>query len=580
MSALSVITTRVADCRDCHRCLRCCPVKAISFKSGQAHIIDERCIACGNCTLVCPQQAKVIHTDLQRARAFLTEGRQVALSVAPSFAAAFPRKVVESFESMVRALGFTWVEETAVGAQVVARKYKDLLLGREEPLISACCSAAVNLIEKHYPDLIPYLAPCLSPMATHGLLLKKRYGPDIKVVFVGPCTAKIDEARRPEVAGIIDAVITFPELQKWFEEAKLEPMGKKNGSSGGDGLPARSFPVEGGVLQAAGISGDLTSRVLTVSGLEECLATFRDLAAGRIKPRFVEAMVCTGGCVGGAGMPQGVSAAANRLKVAAYCSWANKNKTAWQVPEGTWENLQLTRSYHDLRQRLPEPTPENIAAILARIGKTRPADEANCGGCGYNSCREKAHAVYQGWAEEEMCIPYMKSKLSSLAVAIVNSTSSAVIVTDSNFIVQEFNPRALGLFAVDGNVVSGRPLNNFFDPVNFAAAWDEQESIVDKRVEYPERDLVTLQTILPIKDYGLIVGIINDISNQEKAKEEAQEMKQEALVRAEQVITRQMKVAQEIASLMGETTAETKAILWQLIELARGKEDKGNAVGS
>ncbi|HHV07430.1 MAG TPA: PAS domain-containing protein [Firmicutes bacterium] len=579
---MSVITTRVADCQDCHRCLRHCPVKAISFRLGQAHIIDERCIACGCCTLVCPQQAKVIHSDLLRAKDFLAEGRKVALSVAPSFPAAFPRQVVDSFGSMVRALGFSWVEETAVGAQVVAREYKELLEGRKEPLISACCPAVVNLIEKHYPALIPYLAPSFSPMATHGLMLKKRYGSDTKVVFVGPCIAKIDEVRRREVAGIVDAVITFPELEKWFEEAAIAPMTVSNHNRlyGGGSLSARSFPVEGGVLQAAGIARDLGSRVLAVNGLDECLATFDDLAAGSINPRFIEAMVCSGGCVGGPAMPQGTSAAANRLKVEAYFDRANKGKTSCELPEEMFRGLQLTRSFHDRRQKLPEPTPEDIAAILARTGKTRPADEANCGGCGYDSCREKAYAVYQGWAEEEMCIPYMKSKISSLAVAIVNSTSSAVIVTDSNLIVQEVNPRALELFALDADAVTGQPLGNFFDPNNFAMAWEEQETIVDKRVVYPDRERVTLQTILPIKDYSLIVGIINDISNLERDKEEARQMKQEALVRAEQVITRQMKAAQEIASLMGETTAETKATLHQLIELARGKEDVGNAIGS
>lgn len=576
---MSVITTRVADCRDCHRCLRYCPVKAISFRSGQAHIIDDRCIACGSCTLVCPQHAKIIHSDILRVQNFIAEGRRVALSVAPSFAAAFSNPVVDSFADMVKTLGFTWVEETAVGAQVVAWEYKTLLEGREDPLISACCPAVVNLIEKHYPELIRYVAPCLSPMATHGLMLKDRYGDDIKVVFVGPCTAKIDEARRPEVAGIVDAVITFPELQKWFEEAGIEPATVQAKSGVGTSLPARAFPVEGGVLQAADIASDLASRVLAVSGLEECLATFRDLTDGCIKPRFIEAMVCTGGCVGGPAMPQGTSAAANRLKVASYLQRANVTDYCQEISHKWISDPRLKRSYMDRRQKLPEPTDKEIAAILARTGKTHPADEANCGGCGYNSCREKAYAVYQGWAEEEMCIPYMKSKISSLAGAIVNSTSSAVIVTDSNLVVQQFNPRALSLFALDGDAVAGQPLANFLDPVDFATAWEEQKSVVDKRVAYPERDLVTLQTILPIKDYDLIVGIINDISSLEKDKEDALRMKREALVRAEQVIMRQMKAAQEIASLMGETTAETKATLRELIELARGKEDKSHALG-
>jgi iron only hydrogenase large subunit-like protein len=580
MSIMSVITTRVADCRDCHRCLRHCPVKAISFRSGQAQIIAERCIACGKCTLVCPQQAKVIHTDLPKVRSLLAKGKRIALSVAPSFAAAFPNPVVDCFSSMARALGFTWVEETAIGAQVVAREYKALLEDRVEPLISDCCPAVVNLIEKHFPELISCLAPSMSPMAAHGLMLKDKYGYDIKVIFVGPCTAKIDEARRPEVARLVDGVITFSELQSLFEEAGVEPDKVQDNVKEGAGLAARSFPIGGGVLQAAGIASHLGSRVLAVSGFEECLATFRDLASGKIKPRFVEAMVCSGGCVGGPVMPRGVSAAANRLKVTAYCDRANRSQAEWEPSQELVTDPRLKRYFADRGQQLPEPTAEDIAAILARTGKTHPADEANCGGCGYNSCREKAYAVYRGWAEEEMCIPFMKSKLSSLSGAIVNSTSSAVVVTDSTLVIQEFNPRALSLFSLDSDNVVGQPLAKFIDPVDFATAWYDQQSIVDKRVVYPDRGLVTLQTILPIKDYDLIVGIINDISDQEKDKQEAAQMKHEALVRADQVIMRQMKVAQEIASLLGETTADTKAILRELIELAQAKGDKGDALGS
>lgn len=575
---MSVITTRVADCRDCHRCLRRCPVKAISFKSGQAQIIDARCIACGRCTLACPQDAKVINSDLQRVQAFLAEEERVVLSVAPSFAAAFSPVVVNSFVQRVKSLGFTHVEETAVGAEVVAHTYKQLLAERKEPLISSCCPAVVNLVEKHYPQLIPYLSPCLSPMATHAYLLKERYGPAIKVVFVGPCTAKIDEARRPEVANLVDGVITFAELAQWFAQAKVEEGDGDAAGHWASRLPARAFPVEGGVLQAAGIARDMASGVLSISGFEECFETFEDLARGKIKPRFIEAMICSGGCVGGPAMPQEASAAANRLKVAAYYSRANDGGDPWPIPREILTNPQLTRSYQDRQQRLLEPSPEEIAAILARTGKTHPADEANCGGCGYNSCREKARAVYQGWAEEEMCIPFMKSKLSSLAAAIVSSTASAVVVTDANFIVQEFSPHAAELFSLKSREALGRPLHKIFDPTDFVTSWMEQKSIVSKRVEYPQWDLVTLQTILPIKDYGLVVGIINDISKQVKAEEEAAKIRYETLVRAEQVIDRQMKVAQEIASLLGETTAETKAILWQLIELARRKEEDGDAV--
>jgi len=575
---VSVITTRVADCRDCHRCLRYCPVKAISFESGQAHVLDERCVSCGTCTLVCPQHAKVIHSDLARAKDFLAGGEKVALSLAPSFAAAFSPAEAACLPDRLRSLGFRWVEETAVGAEVVAKEYAALLKERTDPLISACCPAVVNLLEKHHPELLPYLAPTLSPMAVHGLLLKDRYGPDIKVVFAGPCAAKIDEARRAEVAGLVDAVITFQDLKTWLEEAPEEKLQSRKDGEWAFRLPARSFPVSGGVLAAAGIRADLVSGVIAVSGLEECLETFADLAAGRIRPRFIEAMACRGGCVGGPVMPQDKSVAARRLEIASY--FQRTNEAAAKPPEmpaGILTDPRLRRSYVDRRRRLPEPSKEEIEAILARTGKTHPADEANCGGCGYNSCREKAYAVYYGWAEEEMCIPYMKAKISSLASAIVASTPSAVVVVDPDLIIQEFNPRARSLFARGSEVVQGKPLAAFLDPTDFARAWAEQRAIVDKRVSYPERNLVTLQTILPLKDYGLIVGIINDISESERRRQEVEALRREALSRAERVITKQMQVAQEIAGLLGETTAETKATLLELIRIMSGREEKSDA---
>lgn len=573
---MSVITTRAADCRDCHRCLRYCPVKAISFGSGQAHILEERCVACGTCTLVCPQKAKIIHSDLLRLENMLARRERVALSVAPSFAAAFPQERVALLAAAARAVGFAWVEETAVGAQVVAAEYANLIQERTEPIISACCPAVVNLIEKHYPEIIPYLAPTLSPMAVHGLILKERLGADTRVVFVGPCTAKIDERRRSEVAELVDAVITFPELEALFAGAGIDFARLPAEDGRAFSLPARSFPVTGGVLAAAGLPADLGSGVLSVSGLEECMETFADLAAGRIRPRFIEAMACRGGCIGGPAMPEGESTSARRLKVASYLAAANAAPARLEIPEGILGDPRLRRAYQDRRPRLPEPTAAEIRAILLRNGKTRPADEANCGACGYNSCREKAYAVYQGWAEEEMCVPYMKAKIASLAGAIVSSTANAVIVVDPDLTIQEFNPRALSLFASGCDNVQGRPLASFLDPGDFARAWEEQKAIVDKRVSYPEKGLVTLQTILPLKDYGMIVGIINDISESERRKQEMEAMKREALTRAESVIIKQMKVAQQIAGLLGETTAETKATLLELIRIASHKEEKGD----
>lgn len=551
-----LISTSKANCRDCHRCLRECPLKAIRLTGGQAQILPERCILCGRCVGVCSQQAKEVQSNRKQVEYWLRNKLPVVVSIAPSFPAAFPGKDLPGVSRWLRSMGFAAVEETAVGAQAVANAYCQKLKENRFPLIDSCCPAVVNLIEKHFPELIPYVSDTLSPMMVHCRQLKERWGFHTKVVFIGPCLAKIAEGRELSGFNGPDAVLTFDELKK-VGELFASPAEDEGQDEEIPRLDSRHFSVSTGVLSAMGLNSSLLDGIISVSGVEDCMALFSDMAAGRVQPRFVEAMACRGGCINGPGLTGGESFLARTAEVVRYVK---------SLPQGAESPLPAVakRPFTDRHKILPMPSEEQIRAILSRTGKFSPADETNCGGCGYPTCREKAIAVFQGLAEIEMCVPYMKAKAESLAHRIVEVTPSAIIVVDGNLIIQEFNPSAEAMFNRKYRHVKGKPLYTLMDPDNFAEVLKTGERL-DIVVPYPHLGLLTRQVICPLPQYGVVVGIITNITSEEKQRAQINMLKAETFARAKAVMEKQMQVVQEIASLLGETTAETKATLLELL---------------
>ncbi|GAB6099688.1 [Fe-Fe] hydrogenase large subunit C-terminal domain-containing protein [Halanaerocella petrolearia] len=563
---MSIITLSESDCKDCHRCIRNCSLKAIGNKGGQAEIVTDKCIQCGQCIEVCPQNAKEVTNQLTKLEDNLKEERLVA-SIAPSFVAAFdyqPEQVVAALKD----LGFFAVEETALGANVVAQYYSNLLAKRDKPLISACCPAVINLVEMHYPELIPYLAPTISPMVAHGKLIKKRHD-DVKVVFIGPCIAKLDEIDWDSSQGAVDLAITFEQLQQLLTQKDID-IGNLEVDSFDHSVSSWSaaFPVENGVLKAAKMDSGFGNDILSVSGLEECINTFKDLSAGEITPQFIEAMVCAGGCISGPAFSSSLGVNARREKIVNY---AQNKMNKERVVESELE-IDLSRSYNNRKFENNMPTENQIRLILSQIGKFTSEDELDCGGCGYDSCREKAIAVYQGLAEIRMCIPYMKGKLESLADIIVESSPNAIIVVNKKMVIQKFNPKANELFNRNQEFPIGNKLRRYLDPEDFMNVWESKKCISRKKVEYQQYDVVVEESIFPLPDYDLVLGILTDVTEQEKHKEKVTQMKETTLEKANAVIHKQMKVAQEIAGLLGESTSETKAILHEVRELMKEEE--------
>ena len=190
------LTLKKSNCKNCYKCIRHCPVKSIRFSANQAHIIDTDCILCGQCFVVCPQDAKEIRSDIEKARLLLSLKVPVVASIAPSFIANYDGLGIESLRKALKKLGFYEVEETAIGATIVKNEYDRILKeGSSDVLISSCCHSINLLIQKYFPKVLPYLANVMSPMQAHCTDIKKRY-PGAKTIFIGPCVAKKDEGDR------------------------------------------------------------------------------------------------------------------------------------------------------------------------------------------------------------------------------------------------------------------------------------------------------------------------------------------------------------------------------------------------
>jgi two-component system NtrC family sensor kinase len=406
------VSTIQAKCRRCYACVRNCPAKAIMVREGQAQVLDERCIRCGSCVRVCAQKAKQIESGVEQVEALLASGQKVIAILAPSFPASLRKAKPKQLVGGLLKIGFSEVMEVAFGAELVAREYAQLMeTNHRRTLITTPCPAVIYYIQKHVPELIPYLAPVVSPMIALGRVIKWEYEPEARVVFIGPCIGKKREMKDPEVAGVIDAVLTFTEMRALFEARKIGDLKEMPESdfSGPRPSTGRIFPVSGGLLKTAGIQADiLQSDIVITEGKDRFLQLIEELKSGGLKAKFLDVLFCEG-CINGPILEEEGNLFTRKDKVVEYLlsqkSEGSDRHTEQDLQR--YREVDMYRTFVDLRASLPLPDEEEIKAILAKVNKTKPEDELNCGACGYPSCREKAVAVYQGIAELEMCLPYL-----------------------------------------------------------------------------------------------------------------------------------------------------------------------------
>lgn len=410
-------------CRVCYTCVRECPAKAIRIIDGQATVLHERCIGCGNCVRVCSQGAKIIVDSTTQVTELLQQTTTVAAIIAPSFPAEFAECDYRVLVGMIRALGFSFVNEVAFGADLVADRYQRLLKNKPGPYIATSCPAVVFYVEKYHPVMIDKLAPIVSPMVATARVLRKIHGDKLKVVFLGPCTAKKIEGKDELIKGEIDSVITFSELRSMFKSAGIDPerITPSDFDQPHGGLGAL-FPLHGGMLQAADLQEDLiTCDVVTASG-SGFTDAIKEFKAGGMRTRLLEILTCDG-CIMGAGMKTDAPLFRRRSLVSNYVRHRIKeiNLESWRKRVDNFKSLDMSRRYTNLDQQLEQPESKEITSILQRMGKFKLEDELNCGACGYHSCREHAVAILKGLAESEMCLPYTIDRLNSTIVELAQS---------------------------------------------------------------------------------------------------------------------------------------------------------------
>ncbi|HSP47441.1 MAG TPA: [Fe-Fe] hydrogenase large subunit C-terminal domain-containing protein [Clostridiaceae bacterium] len=558
---MQLINFSPANCRNCYKCVRSCPVKAIRFRDGQAEIDDTRCIACGQCFVVCPQNARNIRSDRPSVLEAISSGRRVVALIAPSFAGFYRNR--GGFIHALKDLGFSEVMEVARGAEEVTAKYREHL-EKEDPkyAISTCCPTVNLLIRRYYPEVCGSLLPAISPMMAMGKALKEADASSY-TVFIGPCLSKKCEIAALGNEGIVDAVMTLEELHHIFEEKgidpeQLSPMVPEVTAR----HTGRNYPLSGGI--GAGLASVIHGQgydSIHVEGVREVRELLEELSSGTLKKAYIELAACSESCIGGPCIPKETfSVFTRKQNVKEFV------QSGWEREEGlmSFEGIDLASTYFPNPRMVNLFSEEAIEGTLSRMGKISRKDELNCGACGYDSCRQKAQAVLEGMSEVEMCMPFMRTKAEHMTDIIFFNSPNIILILDEELRIQQMNPSAEVTFGKKAEEVREFPVGFLVEDPSFEKVLGSRENALNKRVSYSAYGIVVMQSTIYLPKENQVLVIMSDITDEEKRRQELMEMKEKTLLITQKVIDKQMRVAQEIASLLGETTAETKVALNRL----------------
>jgi PAS domain S-box-containing protein len=395
------------------------------------------------------------------------------------------------------------------------------------------------------------------------------------MVFIGPCLAKKAEAEEPEHRTLIDSVLTFEELSEWFSEDNIDL--KKLNITDFDKASyhrGRAFPIGGGLInEEVKKAAKDKYEIIRVDGVDRCKDILDALKNEDITKSCIEINVCMGSCVDGPGMPKNKdNYYVRERRVREY---VEKEQDYWKVNAELFTKEQKEMDYRklfiDRKVIRREASESEITAILRKMGKFRPEDELNCNACGYLTCREKAQAVYEGMSNITMCLPYMRAKAESLRNIIFGRSPNVILSLDEELFVKEINPAGEELFNVQAEDLVGKPISMIIDDSDFAKVIESGKNIISEKKEFANYGAVIYQNIIYIEKEGIVLAILTDVTQEEKSRKELARVKETTINSAQEVIEKQMRVAQEIASLLGETTAETKVILTKLKNITLGE---------
>ncbi|NCC17545.1 MAG: 4Fe-4S dicluster domain-containing protein [Bacteroidia bacterium] len=584
MNKLSAIYTEKNNCQDCYKCVKNCPVKAIKLEDNSASVIPELCIYCGKCTQVCPANAKKVRDDLPVVRQALKK-EKIIVSLAPSYLSEYENVETNKVIAAFKEAGFYGVSETALGAEKVALETKNWIDKQENGVyISSCCPSAVLLINKYYSEHSSAVAPILSPMVAHAKFLKEIY-PEAKVLFVGPCIAKKEEVT--QYAEYIDYVLSFKDIKAFFEDIGIFFEFMKP-TEDDVFIPIRAnkgnlYPIDGGMLTCMidSINSDVdrinhnsnkkeSIRYMTFSGVKNLKEIMRDFDSMKTNGKtFIEVMTCDGGCIKGPETISKKSSASKRLNVLDKVSVEPRNEEMLSK----LNELDISTKYDFIKKIEKEEYSLNqIYEALKMVNKKSEADELNCGGCGYDNCREFAKALIAGKAENDMCISYMRKiaqdktnillKKMPSGIVIVNDKLKVVdanknfadILGDEVKMIFEANP---GLYGAD--ITKLIPYHNLFSQV-----LETGVDIIEQDIRDGER-YYTL-SVFSVQNHSLVCGIIKNLHAPEVRKDLV-------LNRTKEVIMENMKVVQQIAFLLGENASYTESMLNSILESHSNDKD-------
>ena len=560
MNLRNAIYTEKRECQDCYKCVRRCPVKAIKVEHGCATVIPESCILCGRCVAVCPNGAKRVRDDLPRAQQLFRLGERTVASLAPSWPAQFPGVPAANMIAALRRLGFTYVSETALGAEQVSAHAARLI--QEEPdriWLSSACPAAVTFLQRYHPDHAARLTGLLSPLLAHCRMLREALGPDVRVVFIGPCIAKKSEAERhPE---LLDMALTYEDLQTWLDQTGLHLTDLVPGPD--DVFTPRPaeegtlYPVDGGMIaglrKGCAVCDPSLASLCGIESIDQGLTGLERAAPGQ--GLFLELLACEGGCIGGPRISSDDGIAVRRLHVL-----ASAREATVPFPRPAVVPIEI-----DLRGAPPRPPPTeaDIATALRSVGKVAEEDELNCAGCGYDTCRQFAAALLEGKAERAMCVTYMRKLAMKKANALLRKMPSAVFIADASLRIVEYNELFARLFAPPGSptevpALEGTPLPKvvpFFHLVQNVLRTGED--FLDREIRF--RSNILHASIFTIEKHSFVGGIFQDVTKPSVQKEQI-------VRKAREVIQKNLSTVQQIAYLIGENAAESEIILDSIIE--------------
>ena len=497
-----------SNCKNCYKCIRNCPVKSIKFSDSQAYILQDECILCGICFLSCPQNAKKVRNDIEIAKKLIDSKRPVFVSIAPSFIANYDGINIKSIEKTLKKLGFFAVEETAIGATIVKTHYEKMIQENEQDvIISSCCHTVNSLIQKYYPDALKYLAKIMSPMQAHSAKIKAE-NPEAYTVFIGPCISKKEEASLSN--GLVDCALTFEELSFWLETEKHDfleniPEKEKTGRT-------RLFPTTGGIIRSM-YTENTDFNYIAIDGVENCINAIKDVLAGNIKKCFIEMSACKGSCISGPVMNKN-----HRSPIKNFIStnnYAGENDFKITIPS----RAEIKKNINTIFLKNQTPPENEIKNILSKMGKIAQQDELNCGSCGYNTCREKAIAVFNGKADLSMCLPYLKEKAESFSDKVITNTPNGIMVLNENLDIQLINDAACNIMNIKNKSdVIGCPVIRLLNPTDYVLMMTKNETKHVSKNFLAEYKKYVEETILYDQNYHIIISIMRDITEEELHK--------------------------------------------------------------